>query len=214
MSKWRQLLREETHGLHWRLLLAQFPLAFLPPHVGSRLRVAFLRTAGFAIGQGTLMWGAPTITGPGDLYGRLTIGHHCWFNVDCFMELGDTITIGDQVAVGQQVMLLTTKHLVGSAGRRAGAVDTAPVHIEEGAWLSTRCTILPGVTVGAGAVVAAGAVVTKSVLPNQLVGGVPARLIRTLTPDVSRRDQELFELMSQPLAADQPQSLMEVNGTR
>jgi acetyltransferase-like isoleucine patch superfamily enzyme len=40
--------------------------------------------------------------------------------------------------------------------------------------------ILPGVHVGAGCVVAAGAVVTDSVPPDSLVGGVPAKVLRTL----------------------------------
>ncbi len=46
-----------------------------------------------------------------------------------------------------------------------------------------NATILPGVTIGEGAVVAAGAVVTKDVAPRTVVGGVPAKLIKTLTFD-------------------------------
>jgi maltose O-acetyltransferase len=80
-------------------------------------------------------------------------------------------------------MILTNSHRIAASGRRAGALDARPVTIEAGAWLSTRCTILPGVTVGRGAVVAAGAVVTTAVPANVLVGGVPAQIIRELAPD-------------------------------
>ena len=56
-------------------------------------------------------------------------------------------------------------------------VKGAPVIIEDYAWVSSRTTLLPGVTIGKGAVVAAGAVVTKSVEPYTVVGGVPAKKI-------------------------------------
>jgi acetyltransferase-like isoleucine patch superfamily enzyme len=42
--------------------------------------------------------------------------------------------------------------------------------------------VMPGVTIGSGSVVAARAVVTKDVPPNSLVGGMPARVLRSLDP--------------------------------
>jgi acetyltransferase-like isoleucine patch superfamily enzyme len=41
-------------------------------------------------------------------------------------------------------------------------------------------TVIPGVTIGDNAILAAGAVVTKNVPANTVVGGVPARIIKTL----------------------------------
>ena len=55
----------------------------------------------------------------------------------------------------------------------------APVHIEDHVWLCSGCTILPGVTIGKGSVVAANALVTKDVPPKSLVGGNPAKVIKT-----------------------------------
>ncbi|WP_290125485.1 acyltransferase [Janibacter melonis] len=49
------------------------------------------------------------------------------------------------------------------------------------AWIGAGCTILPGVSIGDRAVIAAGAVVTKDVQEGDVVGGVPARLIRSQT---------------------------------
>jgi maltose O-acetyltransferase len=180
VHKLARVLHEELGGFHLRLLLARMLLAPLPFHVGSRIRVYILRLAGFQIGPGCVMWGTPTITGGSDLYRKLTIGQGCWFNVDCFFDLGAPISIGDHVAIGHQVMILTTSHEIGPNGQRAAALENRPVYIESGAWLGARCTILPGVTIGAGAIIAAGAVVSRDVSPNTMVVGIPARAIKSL----------------------------------
>jgi acetyltransferase-like isoleucine patch superfamily enzyme len=52
--------------------------------------------------------------------------------------------------------------------------------IGKNVWIGSNATILPGVTIGDGSIVAAGAVVTKDVPPNTVVGGVPARIIKTV----------------------------------
>lgn len=55
---------------------------------------------------------------------------------------------------------------------------TDPAVIGNDVWIGARATILGGVHIGDGAIVAAGAVVTKDVKPYEIVGGVPAKLIR------------------------------------
>lgn len=57
-------------------------------------------------------------------------------------------------------------------------MKSAPVTIEDNVWIGANVTILPGVVVGRGSVIAAGSVVTKSVPPNSLVAGVPAKVIK------------------------------------
>jgi acetyltransferase-like isoleucine patch superfamily enzyme len=180
IEKLRHVLREETEGLHIKLLLSKLILRLLPPYVGSRLRVHILRWVGFQIGHGTVMSGTPILSGVGHIYDRLHVGEQCYFNVDCFFDLSAPITIGDYVRLGHQVMLMTNTHKMGDAICRAGDLESFPVTIGRGAWLGARSTILPGVTVGEGAIVAAGAVVTKDVPANCIVGGVPAKIIKRL----------------------------------
>ena len=69
------------------------------------------------------------------------------------------------------------------------------VTISDYAWLSSRTTILPGVTIGEGAVVAAGAVVTKDVADHAIVAGVPARVIGTRTANLEYRLGEYLSLV-------------------
>jgi acetyltransferase-like isoleucine patch superfamily enzyme len=64
--------------------------------------------------------------------------------------------------------------------QKSEAVKSAPVHIERGAWVGGKSVIAKGVTVGAKAVVAVGAVVVKSVPPNEIWGGNPARCISVI----------------------------------
>ena len=60
-----------------------------------------------------------------------------------------------------------------------GYVKDAPVVICDKVWIGARATILCGVTIGEGSVVAAGSVVAKDVPAYCLVGGVPAKILKT-----------------------------------
>ena len=59
-------------------------------------------------------------------------------------------------------------------------VPVAPVRVRDRALVGFNCVILKGVEIGEGAVVGVGSVVTKDVPPYTVVGGVPARVIRTI----------------------------------
>jgi acetyltransferase-like isoleucine patch superfamily enzyme len=58
-------------------------------------------------------------------------------------------------------------------------VDVRPTAIRDKAWIGFNTIILKGVVIGEGAVVAAGSVVTKSVDPYTVVGGNPAKFIKS-----------------------------------
>jgi maltose O-acetyltransferase len=178
-AKALRAVREELRGLNPRLVLPRLLMAFLPVHSFGRLRVALLRLSGYRIGKGTVMAGAPTITG-GRATKLLTIGEKCWLNIGCVLDVHAEVEIGNAVQFGQQVMVLTHTHEMGGKWARWGPLKAEPVRIEKYAWLGARATVLPGVTIGRGAVVAAGAVVTKDVPPNTLVAGVPAKVMREL----------------------------------
>jgi maltose O-acetyltransferase len=110
-----------------------------------------------------------------DTRGNCSIGKNSVINQGCRLDNRGGIRIEENVSISPEVHLITADHDVDSpkcAGRQA------PITICKLAFIGSRATILPGVTIGEGAVVAACACVTKDVDPYTVVGGVPAREIR------------------------------------
>jgi acetyltransferase-like isoleucine patch superfamily enzyme len=107
------------------------------------------------------------------------IGRNVFVNQNCtFYDLGG-IDIADEVMIGPNVSLITSGHPVEPSRRRDFTI-AKPIVIERNVWIAAGATIIGGVTVGENSVVAAGAVVTKNVPSNTLVGGNPARVIRSI----------------------------------
>ncbi|MCB0638807.1 MAG: sugar O-acetyltransferase [Lewinella sp.] len=112
-------------------------------------------------------------------FGRfIELGRNVFVNHGCtFLDLGG-ITVEDDVLIGPKVSLISEDHPIDPAERRT--LIPKAVRIRRGAWIGANATILPGVTVGENAVVAAGALVTKDVPDHTVVGGVPARVMKSL----------------------------------
>jgi acetyltransferase-like isoleucine patch superfamily enzyme len=112
-------------------------------------------------------------------FGRfITIGKRVYINHACsFLDMGG-ITLEDDVLIGPKVNLVTENHPLDPVDRRA--LISKPIVVKRNAWIGAAATILPGVTIGENSIVAAGAVVTSDVPPNTIVGGVPAKVIKTI----------------------------------
>ena len=110
---------------------------------------------------------------------NIRIGRHVFINQNCTMyDLGG-IDIADDVMIGPNVSIITSGHPIEPSRRRAFVIAKLIV-IERGVWIAAGATIIGGVTVGENSVVAAGSVVTRDVPPGTLVGGKPARVIRSI----------------------------------
>ncbi|WP_175976699.1 DapH/DapD/GlmU-related protein [Burkholderia sp. BCC1047] len=109
----------------------------------------------------------------------MKVGRNVFVNQNCtFYDLGG-LEIGDDVMIGPNVSLLTSGHPV-EPSRRRDCVVAKPIVIGRNVWIGAGATIVGGVTIGENAVVAAAAVVTRDVPPNTLVGGNPAKIIRSI----------------------------------
>jgi acetyltransferase-like isoleucine patch superfamily enzyme len=118
----------------------------------------------------------PFYTAGGD---EIRVGRQVFVNQNCtFYDLGG-LDISDDVMIGPNVSIITTGHPLEPSQRRTATIGK-PIVIEKGVWIAAGAIIIGGVTVGERSVVAAGSVVTKDVPANSLVGGNPARVIRSI----------------------------------
>src|SRR5215472_822651 len=110
----------------------------------------------------------------------IRVGRNVFVSQNCtFYDLGG-LDIADNVMIGPNVNIITSGHPIEPSERRAFVV-ARPIVIERNVWIAAGATIIGGVTVGENSVVAAGSVVTKDVPRNTLVGGNPARAIRSIS---------------------------------
>ena len=107
---------------------------------------------------------------------QMKIGKGVFVNHSLTCMAAGGITIDDGVMIGPNVRIVTDNHDF----QNRMVLRCKPVHICRNAWIGVGAIILPGVTIGENAVVAAGAVVTKDVAPNAVVGGNPAKFIKSI----------------------------------
>lgn len=121
---------------------------------------------------------------------HLEMGVNSFINYDCIMLNNAMVKLGDNVLVGPKVSFYTAMHPIDAKQREQWLVYAKPIIVEDNVWIGGSATILGGVTIGKNAIVGAGAVVTKDVEPNTIVVGNPARVLRKITAEDSKKYQE------------------------
>ena len=174
-----------------RLRALLFPLlserairARLRGNISSGHRRALLASLGATIGTDVRMSHPLHAINAGRDYSRLSIGNNVFVGCNVLFDLKDRIEIGDDVTLSMNVVLSTHTEVGRIPLSRLFPPSTAPVRIHRNVYVGTGAIILQGVSIGPDAVVAAGAVVRQDVAPLTVVGGVPARALRTLERSV------------------------------
>lgn len=112
----------------------------------------------------------------------LTIGNNVGMS-STRMWIHDHISIGNNVKIGGCVLMTDTDaHPIDFLARRDSSIGTksAPITIEDDAWIGAHCMILKGVTIGARTIIGAGSIVTKSIPADCIAAGNPCKVIRKL----------------------------------
>ncbi len=108
----------------------------------------------------------------------IRIGNNCFIGSACEFNIRSGISIGPDTLIASGCRFIDHDHGIepGQLIRNQHGPERA-ITIAANTWLGCNVIVLKGVEIGEGAVVAAGAVVTKSILPGEIWGGVPARKI-------------------------------------
>ncbi len=135
------------------------------------------------IGAGTRIWQFAVVL-PNAVIGQdCNICSHCLIENDVIVgdrvtvksgvQLWDGLRIGDDVFIGPNVTFTNDKFPRSKQYPDAFSLT----EIDAGASIGANATILPGIRIGRQAMVGAGSVVTRSVPPNAIVVGNPARIV-------------------------------------
>ena len=141
------------------------------------LKKLLLVAMGAKIGKNVFFYPGVWIT-PGR---NLTIEDDVDLAKDVLITSQGGVFIGARTLIGYRTQILSANHSIPPVGEPfpiSGDVYSN-IHIEKDVWIAANCVITAGVTIGEGAVIGAGSVVTKDVAANTIVGGVPAKFIKS-----------------------------------
>ncbi len=108
-----------------------------------------------------------------------SVGYDSELGTRCMVQAN--VTLGDHVIMGPDVKIYSRNH---KSDRLDIPIQKQGKHylnteVGNDVWIGANVIITAGVTIGSHVIIAAGAVVTKDVADYSVVGGVPAKLLRT-----------------------------------
>ena len=106
------------------------------------------------------------------------------------------VTIGDRVYTSPFTQIIAVNHRFEDPEVPfvAQGITAEGITIEDDVWIGSGAVVTDGVHIGKGAVIAAGAVVTRDIPPHTVAGGVPAKILREITPENARTPDAAIHL--------------------
>ena len=144
-------------------------------HTPEEVRALLTELFGYAV-PASLRVFPPFYT---DFGKNIAIGENVFINACCHFQDHGGVTIGIGCQIGHNVVFATLNHFLEPARRKF--THPAPIVLGDNVWIGSNATVLQGVTIGDNAVIAAGAVVTRDVPANTVAGGVPAKVIKSIS---------------------------------
>ncbi|HNQ11859.1 MAG TPA: acyltransferase [Bacteroidia bacterium] len=107
---------------------------------------------------------------------RVGMGEYCYLGGAGGLEIGSDCIIGQYLSCHPENHNYHSSHTL----IRLQGVSRIGIKIGSNCWIGSKVTVLDGVEIGDNCVIAAGAVVTKSMPANSVIGGVPAKVIKSI----------------------------------
>lgn len=172
LSKYHNALsrKHQIVRMLWSVVWGLFARS-LPRSMGSGWKRFLLRLFGAKIHPTAVVYSSARVYYPANL--EMDRFACLASDVDCYNVA--PIKIGANSTVSQGAYLCTASHDITNP---LNPLITAPIVIEDQAWVAAGAFVGMGVTIGQGAVVGARAAVFKSVEPWSVVGGNPAKFIK------------------------------------
>lgn len=140
-----------------------------PWQISSRVRVAALRAFGAKIEPGVIFRPRTRVKFPW----KLSIGRNSWIGEGVWIHNQNRVYIGQNVVISQETFLTTGSH----AHRTDMALVTSPITIGDGTWITTRCIVLGGTSLGENCLITPGSVVSGKLSPGTKFGSPPGIIL-------------------------------------
>jgi acetyltransferase-like isoleucine patch superfamily enzyme len=199
-------------GLFYRLVLRMEGLAAIENNVRIRFANNIRLGQGVYLDQGSYLHACPggITIGAGSIvmhgailhvynfrnlpHSGITIGRDSLIGEYSVIRGQGGVQIGDRVYTSPFTQIIAVNHVFDDPERPFvdQGITAEGIVIEDDVWLGAGAVVTDGVRIGKGAVIAAGAVVTADVPPHTVVGGVPAKQIKTIDGKISRPDRQIY----------------------
>lgn len=144
--------------------------------VGIGIRYILLKTLAKNVGDNVSIHSNVYLLSPENI----SIGNNVSIHPMSYIDATGEIDIGSDVSIAHNVTILSTSHSFN--------LDEIPIKdqkilykktkINTNVWVGAKSTILYGKEIDSGSIIGADSLVTKDVKSNQIVGGIPAKVIR------------------------------------
>lgn len=149
-----------------------------PGYLGKAIRYIFLKNCLKEMGENVIIGSGVYIKWPH----RIKIGNNVAINEMCYIEGFGGVIIGNNVAIAHGTTIMSSNHTYEDKTKpmSLNPIIGAPIIIHDDVWVGCGVRILAGVQIQERTIVAAGAVVNRSFNSNVIIGGVPAKILKSI----------------------------------